>query len=226
MIFLKLLGHNVSLKARIRWSFVWSDCIEMKKGSKISAFNLIYGPKIKMEEFSRIKRFNILNGPYEIRLNQKSSIGKLNKISRGKKGVSYGDSFLSLGELAIITSNHYIDLTRNVSFGDFSILAGIRSQIWTHGYVHANEGPGRFRVDGEVTIGKNVYLGSGVIINPGIQIKDAIIVGGGAVISKSLLESGMYVAQGLRFIPTDFEQTKLKLNKVEGFNLIEEVYEK
>lgn len=226
MLFLRLMGHKVSLKARIRWSLIWTDSIEMEEGANISFFNLIYGPRISMGKNSHIKRLNTLNGPYEVRLKQKASIGKRNKISRGKTGVSYGESCLQLGESAIITSNHYIDLTRKITFGDFSILAGVRSQIWTHGYVHAAEGPGRYRVDGEVIIGKNVYLGSGVIINPGVYINDAINVGGGAVVSKSLLETGMYVSQGLRFLSSDYEKTKEKLTKIEGYSLVEEVYEK
>lgn len=221
-----MIGHKISFKAKIGWCIVWSDSIEMKDYARVGSFNLIYGPEICMNLGSKIGRFNIFNGPYKIVLGEKAKIGKNNKISRGQKGISYGQSNLKLGELAIVTANHYIDMTRSVTFGDYSILAGIRSQIWTHGYVHEPMGSGRFRVDGEVLIGKNVYLGSSVIINPGVSINNAINVGSGSVVSKSLEQSGMYVSQGLRFIISDYNQTKEKLSRIDEDFLIEEVYEK
>lgn len=223
---LKLLGHKVHSKARIGFCFIWTKHLQLGKGTRIKSFNLIYNAVIKMEDHSIIKRFNIINGPVLIHMKPKSSIGKLNKISRGKKGVSYGEASLTLEESAIITANHYIDVTRSVRLGAFSILAGIRSQLWTHGYVHAPEGPGRFRVDGEIHIGSNVYIGSGVIINPGVYINDTINVGGGAVVSKSLNEKGMYVAQALRHLDKGYDDIKSKLRKVDEDGLLDEVYEK
>ena len=170
--------------------------------------------------------FNILRGPFELILDTTAAIGTFNVIQRGPKGVTYGTSQLKLGILSKITSYHFIDLTRSITFGDYTTLAGIRSQIWTHGYFHASEGPGRFRVDGEVIVGNNVYIGSGCLINPGIRISDGINIGGNSSISKSLLEKGMYVSQALRFIPKDFEETKSKLRQVQTPGLEDEVYEK
>jgi hypothetical protein len=40
-----------------------------------------------------------------------------------------------------------------VVIGDYSTLAGIGIQVWTHGYVHDTSGPGRYRIDGAVRIG-------------------------------------------------------------------------
>src|SRR5690606_1675285 len=157
----------------------------------------------------------IFRGPLNIILKKNAVIGKRNKIIRGRRGVSYGRANLTLGINAIIVSDHHLDLTRSISIGDNSIVAGIRSQLWTHGYVHASTGATRFRVDGEINIGKNVYIGSGVIINPGVRIADTINVGGNSTISKDLIIPGMYVNQPLRLLNKSYETIKTTLKKVE-----------
>ncbi|MFV8226338.1 acyltransferase [Christiangramia aquimixticola] len=179
-----------------------------------------------MKKNSSIGNFNVFKGPFSIVLEESAIIGKRNKFVRGKRGISYGTSSLSLGRNAIVVSDHHLDLTRSIRFGEDSILAGIRSQLWTHGYVHASKGSGRYRVDGSIDIGKNVYLGSGVLINPGVKIADTINVGGNATISKDLITPGMYVNQPLRLLDKSFETIKSKLKKVDEVGLVEDVYEK
>jgi acetyltransferase-like isoleucine patch superfamily enzyme len=224
--FLRVIGYNVGRGVKIGYSFIWVDNIHLNSYSSIKHFNIIINKSLVLSKKSNIGSFNILNGPFELFLKEKAAIGKLNKISRGRLGITYGKSCLLLGKLSKITANHYIDLTKSVSIGNYSILAGIRSQIWTHGYYHASKGPERFRVDGEVTIGDNVYIGSMCLINPGVKISDSIIVGGNSTVSKSLKESGMYVSQPLRFISSSYEEAKSKLAKVLVPGLVEEVYEK
>ena len=133
---------------------------------------------------------------------------------------------MELGILTKITANHFIDLTRSIKIGDYSIVAGVRSQFWTHGYLHDKTGPGRFRIDGEIIIGNNVYIGSNVVINAGVNIANAITIGSNSTVSKSLKQAGMYVNQGLRFIEKDYNKVKTKLSKIKYENLIEDVYEK
>lgn len=205
--FLNLLGFNIHKSARIGFSLLFVD-------------NLV------MEKNSQIKNFNVLKGPFNIYLKKNAVIGRRNKIIRGRKGVSYGLANLTLGINAIIVSDHHLDLTRSISIGDNSIVAGIRSQLWTHGYVHASTGPTRFRVDGEINIGNNVYIGSGVLINPGVRIADTIYIGGNSTISKDLIIPGMYVNQPLRLLDKSYETIKISLKKVEVEGLVEDVYEK
>jgi len=88
------------------------------------------------------------------------------------------------------------------------------------------EGLHRIRIDGEIHIGKNVYIGSRCIFNPGIRVEDAIHVGAGSCVSKDLLEAGMYVAQPLRFIRNDIDSIKQRLSKVTVEGLSDIVYSK
>jgi acetyltransferase-like isoleucine patch superfamily enzyme len=225
-ILLKIIGVKIGSNVKIGFSIIMLDKFEIHNKCKIGHFNFINIKTLMMAESSYIGHLNILRGPFSIVLKKRAAIGKNCLIRRSSNGVSYGQSQLILGELTKLTSNHFLDVTRSVTFGDFCTLAGIRSQLWTHGYVHATSGPDRFRVDGEIKIGNNVYIGSGVIINPGVGIADAINIGGNSTVSKSLTKPGMYVSQPLRYLDKDYDSIKASLTKVTEKGLIEHVFEK
>ena len=66
-----------------------------------------------------------------------------NRINRGLYLGSRFPSSLTLGRLSKITADHYVNLIAPVSFGDYSVLAGSGSQVWSHGFVHHATGRGR-----------------------------------------------------------------------------------
>lgn len=223
---LNLIGHSISYKSKIGMSFLFVKRLSLEEGSKIGSFNYIKTNKLELKKNSFIGRFNRIKGPFNIIMDIQSGISKSNKIRRAYHPVTYGDSYLSLGVNAIIVSNHFLDLTRSITIGDHSIIAGIESQLWTHGYYHADKGSDRIRIDGNIILGNNVYVGSSCIFNPGISVGNAIHIGAGSVISKDLMKSGMYVSQALRHIDNDIEKIKGKLKKVDELNLVEPVYVK
>ena len=223
---LRLFGFKIGINVRIGFTFIASNTLIIGDNVRIGHLNLILNDCVQLKNNCKVGYFNILKGPFHLLLENKASLGNKNYITRAKNGISYGKSMLHLGELTKITVGHHIDLTKSIIFGDFSILAGIRSQLWTHGYYHADTGKDRIRIDGEIHIGDNVYIGSSCIFNPGVKVANAIHIGGGSVISKNLDESGMYVGQGLRFIENDIDSIKNKLTKVADKNLIEEIYKK
>lgn len=223
---LKTFGYKTGKKLKIGFSILLVDEMEFSDNVKIGHLSFIYIKYLSLGKESRIGSFNILKGNFNCILKEKSIINKNNHFTRGNKGVISGKANIILGINSIITVKHHLDLTRSITFGNHSILAGIRSQMWTHGYYHAETGPDRCRIDGEIKIGDNVYIGSGCIFNPGVSVGNAIHIGAGAVISKNLEQPGMYVGQALRYIATNFETVKSKLHKVEDYELIEEVYEK
>jgi len=226
VLLLRILGHKLGRNVKIGFSFIYCDTIEIGNHAKIGHLNLLLNDSLFLQEYANIGYLNILKGPFSLRLKKRAALGNKNYLTRAKIGITYGKSVLTLGELTKITTSHHLDLTRSIEIGDFSILAGIRSQMWTHGYYHADQGKDRIRIDGEIQIGNNVYIGSGCIFNPGIEVSDSIHIGGGSVVSKSLTEKGMYVGQGLRYISNDLDRIKPKLKKVDGFDLLEQVYAK
>jgi acetyltransferase-like isoleucine patch superfamily enzyme len=225
---LNLLGHKVHPKSRIGFSLLLvSGKIVLHERARIGHFNLIKVNSLQIEKEGYIEKYNKITGPVEILLAATAAIGNSNRIYRAPIGVTYGIAILKLGVLSKITGNHRIDCTRSITIGKYSIIAGHNSQLWTHSYTHDKEGPGRYRVDGEIMIGDNVYIGSMCVITGGIKIADKIVVGANSSVSRSLLETGTYVSQPLRFIPYNpSTDARAKYGKVEGFSLCEEVYEK
>lgn len=225
-LFLNLIGHKVSYKSKLGLNILYINYIKLEEGSRVGNFNLIASKSLHLETDSFIKRLNYFKGPFKVYLSHKSGISNSNKFRRANYPISAGEASLYLGKNSFIVSNHFIDLTRSVSFGDNSILAGINTQLWTHGYYHANEGPDRIRIDGDIEIGNNVYVGSRCLFNPGVKVRDAIHIGAGSVISKNLEQSGMYVSQELRYLKNDINTIKEKLHRVQDNGLVEHVYSK
>ena len=226
VLVLRLLGHKIGKKVRIGFSLISAKQIILEDNVKIGHFNLIINNALVLNKGACIGYLNILKGPFNLLLKEKAAIGNKNYLTRSEKGITYGESNLYLGELTKITTGHHIDLTQSISFGKFSILAGINSQMWTHGYYHADTGKDRIRIDGKIRIGDNVYIGSGCIFNPGVKVGNAIHVGSGSVVSKELEKPGMYVSQGLRHIENSLDKVKSKLNKVKDHGLVEPTYKK
>lgn len=224
---LNILGHQVHPKSRIGFSFIWIDgCLSLGPDSKIGNFNLIRLDNLQINDSGYIGGFNNIKGPLTIILDHKGVIGNGNSIYRPALGVSYDKSVLSIGTVAGITSHHRIDCTRNVRIGNYSTIAGHDSQLWTHAYYHDKAGPGRFRVDGDIEIGNNVYIGSRCVLNSGIKIADNVVVGANSCVSKSLPKAGTYVSQSLRFIEMNGGDQRLRFKKIEGPTVCEEVYER
>lgn len=216
------LGKNV----KIGFSIIYIDKITMKDGSRIGHLNYIKAKNIQFNQSVNIGNLNFIKGPFRLQMGKKSEIGNRNIITRAPIGVTYNESILSLGRMTKITANHKLDLTRSISIGNYSIIAGMSSQLWTHGYYHRKKGAGRYRVDGKIIIGDNVYVGSSCVFSHGVKVGNSITIGANSVISKSISAPGLYVNQGLRFIEFDADKAIEKLTKVNVDNLAEVVYEK
>ena len=216
---LRTLGWKIQSDVYIGFSYIKSKNISIEKGSIISHGNIIKVEKINIKKNVRIQKLNYISGPLSLELEEGAAIGNLNRIIRAKYPLSWGEAKFYLGKLTKVTSRHYIECSKSVVFGDYSILAGIQSQIWTHGFIHAPNGPERYRVDGSVKIGNNVYVGSNCTFNPGLKICNSTTIGSNSSVSKSINEPGLYVNQELRKINFDYNTG---LNKYPKVNLPEE----
>ena len=176
-----LCGHSLQGGARVGFSWV---CVD----------------RLEIAATGRIGHFNRCTGSIRIILGERGQIGHFNTIVRAR-AMRGGPSDLTLGRIAKITSRHRLDMSCSISIGDFSTVAGTGSQLWTHGYVHEMEGAGRYRIDGPIVIEGNVYIGTMSFISGGVRIVRGVIVGGGATVAKSLLEPGLYVSAALRQLP-------------------------
>jgi acetyltransferase-like isoleucine patch superfamily enzyme len=213
---------------RLGFSLVLVDRLVLQGTARIGHFNLLYLRRLVLRQDAYLGRANVVHGPMSVSLADRAAIGNNNKIVRGPRGlVVSGPACLRLGELAKITAEHRIDCTASVSIGDFSTMAGTSCELWTHGYVHDQTGPGRYRIDGAVRIGHNVYIGSASVITAGVAIADGVIIGAGTTVARSLLEPGLYVSAGLRKLdrPQNPDQ-RSDLTLVQNGQLCERVYVK
>lgn len=223
-----LLGHSIDNRVRIGLSFICANRILLQEGVHIGHFNLVRVNRLVMRRSASIGRSNLVNGPFSVNLRARAAIGNRNKILRGPLGtVVSGSSLFSLGELTKITADHRIDCTASVTVGAFSTVAGTSCELWTHGYVHDHKGPGRYRIDGPIRIGHNVYIGSASIVTAGVTIADGVIIGAGTTVARSLLEPGLYVSAGLRQLNRpDAPDQRPDLMPVQDERLCERVYVK
>lgn len=223
---LRSLGWKVASQCRIGFSWINSRHVELRGTNQIGHGNLIKTDVVLLGERSYIQHLNYISGPLLLVLDKCAAIGNQNRITRAKKGVSWGRAMFKLGEWSKITSGHCIDCTRSVSFGSYSILAGRGSQMWTHGYLHAAAGLDRFRIDGSIKVGNNVYVGSACVFNAGVRIADAITIGSASCVSRSLEHPGLYVSQALRFVELDYAQAAERHPAVRTEGLVERVVNK
>jgi len=228
VLILRLLGHKIQNGCRVGFSIVWIDYLVLSENARIGHFNLLILRRLILRNKAVIGRANVMVGPISILLKEQGAIGNSNKIVRGPLNlVVTGGAQLKLGKLTKITSNHRLDCTKSIIFGDFSILAGVGSQIWTHGYVHELQGAGRYRIDGRVAVGNNVYIGASCILNAGIQISNGIMIGAGAVVGRDLYEEGLYVSSSLRKLQRPISpDDRIDLCRSQDSSLCERVYVK
>ena len=224
---LNLIGHRVSRHARIGFSFLGVSRLVLARGARVGHFNLFLCRRLVLHSDGRVGRANLVSGPISVRGGIKSLIGNSNKITRGGAHIRKAGSLLYIGEIAGITAGHRVDCTRSISIGDYSTIAGVGSQLWTHGYIHEESGPGRYRVDGTIRIGRNVYIGSMCVISAGVRIANCVIIGSGSSVGKSLDEPGLYVSQPLRHLPRPGPPgNNPKLEKLPSDFSCDRVYEK
>ena len=164
-LFLKLLGHKISWNSKIGLSILYVKSLTLDENSKIGHFNFLIVESIKLSDQAVIKNLNLFKGPITVFLGKKSRIGRFNKFRRAYSPITYGKSSLYIEDGTGITYHNFFDLTCSITFGKNSQVAGKGSQFWTHGYMHSNSGTERIRVDGEIIIGDNVYVGTRCVFN-------------------------------------------------------------
>lgn len=220
------LGHRIARGARIGFSWVDCESVNLDRGSRIGHLNFIGVRRLLLRQGAMIGAMNVCRGPLSIRLGLNASLGNRNVVARAPHGVTFGAALLWLEQASKVTASHSLDCARSIWMGKYTTLAGKGSQVWTHGYVHEDGGSGRrYRVDGSIHIGNNVYLGSRVIINGGVKICDEASVGVGTCVTKDLTEAAFYVSGALRKLPKpQAPETRNDMQRVPSPDLVETVY--
>lgn len=107
-------------------------------------------------------------------------IGDNTKINSGNRIA--GTASFSIGENSRILNDHFIDLSRDVKIGNCSWVAGKGSQFWTHGSIYTKKRTKELGIE----VKDHVYIGSNVMISPGVILESLNLIGLGSVVNSSV----------------------------------------
>jgi len=177
----RVLGFDISVDARIGFSFVACQNLIMGSGSVI-------------------RHMNVIRGNMTVRMRPKASIGQFNWITSGNTDPRYFQGFdrhseLILGDESSITSRHILDCTDRIEIGRFTTFAGYRSTLLTHSidYRTAKQSCR------PIKIGDRCLFGSNVVVLMGAMVADRTVVGAGSIVAGSAEEElGLWVGAPAR----------------------------
>jgi acetyltransferase-like isoleucine patch superfamily enzyme len=151
----------------------------MSRAASIGHLNYIGRlDKLQMDEETVIGNFNWIPGLSQ-RMNSQFFIKKLSRRSE-----------LVLGRCSMIANQNYIDCTDRVELGQFSGIAGARSQLVTHGIEPITSR----QTCAPIIIGDFTMVGSGSIILKGVKIPNCCVVGAGSVVTHARPEPYSLIA--------------------------------
>jgi hypothetical protein len=169
-----LPGFSIHSQAYVGLSVILADQCELAAKAYVGHFNYIGRLDIlHMGEDSVIGNFNWVAG-LSSRMNSPYFRSKANRRSE-----------LIMHEATMMMHRNHIDCTDRIEFGPYSALAGVRSQMITHG---VNPMSSR-QTCSAITIGAYTMVGAGSIIMKGVNIPDYCVVAAGSVVSQVGRES-------------------------------------
>ena len=169
---LRVMGYRVAFKYKI-------------KRSKIGWLTVINIKEMVMENAS-VGAFNIFTGPFSVRMYAGSHIGGLNYFRCGKWATEMPRKRgLIMKESSLIVQQNYFDLFGMVSIGKDSLIAGVRSQFWTHGSMSDEI---------DIVIGDNCYIGSGVKFAAGTELPNDSLCAMGSIVTRKFVEKNCLIA--------------------------------
>ena len=171
-LLLKLYGYEIHETSRIGLAWVFPD-------------------KLVMEAHSSIGHLTVCKGMRLVHLEEHASLGRLNWVSgfpanhpKHFAQVKGRDPALLLGRHSAVTNRHLIDCTDTVSIGEFSILAGFRSQILTHS---VNIESSR-QSSSPIHVGAYCFVGTDCVLLGGSVLPDCSVLGAKSLLNCALKE--------------------------------------
>ncbi|TRW80539.1 acyltransferase [Mycolicibacterium sp. 018/SC-01/001] len=160
-----LFGFRIHPSARIGFSFVLADRVELGEGALI-------------------KTLTMIKGMSELTVGPRGRIGNLNWITGLPSDPNFFReepervSALVVGEDASITNRHLLDCTNRITIGRFATIGGFRSQFITHSI---DIGPNR-QSSLPIEVGDYCFTGTGVILLKGSVLGSRCVLGAGSML--------------------------------------------
>lgn len=167
-----LWGYQLHPTSRIGFSWVFPD-------------HLVMGPG------SRIGNLTVCRGLGRVALGKQSVIGNWNWITREAAETAHlfseereRESALLLKDYAVITSRHYIDCTNTVTVGEATVVAGIRTSVFSHSVsIHRGDQGSK-----PVRIGECCFVGTNCVLLPGAVLPDFSVLSALSVLTEAFDE--------------------------------------
>lgn len=165
----RFLNAKIDKSAKIGFSYINCTTIIMGKNSRIGHFNIVKNLNIlQLDDHAGFRHFNKITA---VPLASKKHFTQ--DITRSPHFIMHQHSSM--------TGHHYIDCCGGITIGAFSIIAGLKTSIFTHGIniqTNTQEASG-------VVIGKYCMIGTQSTILKGANLPDYSVLGAGSVLQKS-----------------------------------------
>lgn len=187
-------GYHIDWNARLGWMALL-DVRECRiSGGRIGTFNQVSARSLTMAPGSVVGRLNRFKDVNEISLGEGCAIVARNRFIGPRRGLTPFERYsnISVGRHSVVVTGHYFDLSDSITLGDDVTVGGRGIEFWTHGFDLSH-----IKIQGPITVGDQVYFGSGSKVLPGVTVTDRVLIGAGTVVAKSITESGTYVSSQL-----------------------------
>lgn len=218
-----LCGHRVDPSVKIYTSILLCRKLHLDVGCQIRRFNFLAVERLVMRSGASIGNMNFIRGRTSIWMKAHSELGNRNKITRGYVPGLPQPSQLRLGQWSKLTADHTIDLGDSVLIGHNTVVGGLATQVWTHGFIHLPNQTDRIYIRGKVLIGHDCFIGSRSCLSAGAFVGDDISIGAQSSVAGTLKEKGVYVSQKLRHFSAHPHERLSGLHPISG---AERAYEK
>lgn len=106
---------------------------------------------------------------------------------------------VSLGEHVFMNANSRVVSAKSVEVGDNSMF-GPNVCVYDHDHVIGCNGVSAELVCDPVSIGSSCWIGANSVVTKGVVVASKIAIGGGAVVTRSLTEMGVYAGVPARLV--------------------------
>lgn len=181
----------------------------------------IFPTRLVMLRGSRIDSLTIAINLDALHLGSHASIGRGNWITGFPTGTPSPHfshqtdrrAELHLGDHSAITKNHHIDCTDKVTIGEFTTVAGYRSQFLTHSLDLKHN----CQHSSPITIGPYCFVGSNCIVLGGSVLPGYCVLGALSLLNKQHSESwSLYAGQPARRLQS-ISPDSLYFHRSEGY---------
>ncbi|WP_204101469.1 acyltransferase [Occallatibacter savannae] len=173
IVLIKIFRYKLHPTARIGFSFVFPEQLEMGAHSSIGHLTVSKGLwRIQMGVEAIIGNLNWITGfPMDDESFFKADVGRRPE--------------LILGAHSAVTNRHMLDCTNSVRIGNFTTVAGTRSQILTHSIdLHQSR-----QTSKPIVIGEYCFVGTACVLLGGCALPDYSVLGACSLLNKQYSES-------------------------------------